>query len=80
MYEKQPIVLDNHSTCTPVAVVAFKASGMIGMVSSYDPGEPAREAAKYYRRYYPSVKIMTYDELSEAMEREIEERRSCYYD
>jgi len=78
MYEKQPIVLDNHPTCTPVAVVAFTTSGMIGMVSSYDPGKPANDAAKYYRRYYPSVKIMTYEELSETMERESEMRSYCY--
>jgi len=68
----------NQEALEPVAVVTFTTAGMIGTVYSCDPGEPAREAAKYYRRYYPSVRIFTYDELHNALEKESELRRYCY--
>lgn len=59
-----------------VAVVAFDTAGFIAMVTSCDLCDSQRYA-KYYRRYYKKVKVMTYEELKE--QSEIERRlRNAY--
>ena len=56
-----------------VAVVAFDTAGFIKAVTSCDRCDSQRYAS-YYRRYYNSVKVMTYEELEAQQEKEKRER------
>ena len=61
-----------------VWVVSFDSAGMIKNVFATS-AEYADHCAKYYRCYYKSVKVMDEEQLSVALENDIENRKVVVY-
>lgn len=59
-------------------VTTFTTAKQVGTVYICNELDSAKSASKYYRNFYPSVRILTREELHAIHERETEERRKSY--
>ena len=68
--------LENKTKDDSVWVTCFDTAGLVRNVCVTSP-EYASDAAKYYRRYYPSVKVLNEEEFNKVNDVDIALKTGC---